>query len=288
MRRTLSKRSIAKLGQVCRLKVTEELEHGYYLEAWPLGQAFLPKRGLKEAVKTEQMLDVFLSKDPQGRLLASIELPKYKVGDVAYLRVKSLGHSGAFMDWGMSKDLLCPFIEQRVPMEEDRSYVVVIYQDEEERLAASSKLSMHLPEKVDSSAFKIGQAVELMVSSRSDLGYSAVIDGKVLGLIHHTLVLKPLRVGQKMTGYIHRIREDGKIDLGLRKPGQAARVDLAEQILQHLHENKGVSSLTDYSTPEEIFEQYRVSKALYKKTLSQLYKARKIEISKEQVRLAKK
>jgi len=178
---------------------------------------------------------------------------------------------------------MVPFAEQRVPMEVGRSYCVYLYIDNSGRVAASSKISHYLDEK--NSGFKSGQAVKLQVVSRSDLGYTAVIDGTHLGLIHNTDILQPLRMGQKLNGYIKGIRPDHKINLRIQRHGAAARDELGERILAHLAENSGESALTDKSSPEAIFSEYRTSKANYKKTLGRLYKAKKITISPEKITL---
>lgn len=285
MTKPLSLKRTPQLGQVSTLEVVSMTEHAYFLDAAKLGEAFLTKRFVDKPLQVGDRIEVFLHKDPQGRLVASTEKPKYQAGDVAFLRVKQIVAAGAFMDWGAKKDLFVPMVEQRIPMQEGRSYVVVLYQDNQGRLAASSKLSMHLPEHVEPKSYHYSQEVDCLVASRSDLGFTVVVNGQVLALIHHTLVLKPLRTGMRFKGYVLKIRDDGKMNIGIQKPGQAGRNDLADQILEHLKANGGRSHLTDYSNPEEIFEQYKVSKALYKKTLSQLYKARKIKISKTQVEL---
>lgn len=279
------KQQTAAVGQFNRLKVVKEVEFGLYLDGGRLGEVLLPKRYVPANAKSGDWLEVFIYLDSQDRLVATTEKPLASVGEVAYLRVTQVNRTGAFLNWGMPKDLLVPYSEQRVPMEAGRSYVVYLYLDNSGRIAASSKLSLYLDEH--NGDFRSGQAVNLLVASRSQMGYTAVINGTHLGLIHHSELLQPLHMGQKVKGYIQSIRDDGKINLTLQQPGQAGRDELAEQILQHLQAQGGRSDLTDYSTPEAIFAQYRVSKARYKKTLSQLYKARKIEIFDDHIALAK-
>ncbi|WP_038071290.1 CvfB family protein [Hydrogenovibrio kuenenii] len=271
------------IGQVNRLKVVKEVEFGLYLDGLQLGEILLPSRYVTAEAQVGEELDVFVYQDSQDRLVATTETPMASVGEVAFLKVNQVNRTGAFLDWGMPKDLLVPFAEQRVPMEEGRSYCVYVYVDNSVRIAASSKLSLFLSETNDD--FKTGQEVRLMVASRSDLGYTVVINGTHLGLIHNSDLLQPLRMGQKMKGYIKGIRPDLKINVTLQKLGKAGRQDLVGQILAFLAENKGVSTLVDKSSPEDIFAQYRVSKAAYKKALSQLYKERKIIIEPNQIRL---
>lgn len=274
---------MAQIGQVNRLKVVKEVEFGLYLDGGDLGEILLPNRYVPDSAKLGEKLEVFVYQDSQDRLVATSEKPLVSVGEVAFLKVNQVNRTGAFLDWGMPKDLLVPFAEQRVPMEEGRSYCVYVYVDSSGRIAASSKLSLFLKET--NTDFKSGQEVSLLVASRSNLGYTAVINGTHLGLIHNSDILQPLRMGQKMKGYIKGIRPDLKINLTLQKQGREGREELAEQILAHLAENQGHSTLTDKSSPEAIFKQYRVSKARYKKTLGQLYKARKITIEPDHIAL---
>ncbi len=274
---------MAQIGQMNRLKVIKSLEFGLYVDAEDLGEVLVPKRYAPNNAEVGQMIDVFIYLDSQDRLVATTDKPLAYVGEVAYLRVNQVNRTGAFLDWGMPKDLMVPFAEQRVPMEAERSYCVYLYIDNSGRVAASSKLSLYLHEK--NGDFKSGQEVRLQVVSRSDLGYTAVINGTHLGLIHNSDILQPLRMGQKLKGYIKGIRPDHKINLRIQRHGAAARDELGERILAFLAENNGESDLTDKSTPEAIFSVYRTSKANYKKTLGRLYKAKKITLSAEKITL---
>lgn len=274
---------MAKVGRVNQLKIVKEVEFGLYLDGENLGEILLPKRYVPEGVVIGQKIDAFIYLDSQDRLVATTDAPLASMGEVAFLKVTQVNKTGAFLDWGMPKDLLAPFSEQRVPMEKGRSYCVYIYEDKTGRIAASSKLSLHLSE--DGHQFKRGQDVNLLVSSRSDLGYSAVVNGTHLGLIHNSEILQPLRIGQKLKGYIKEVRADGKLNLAINKKGHAAVDELSAKILAHLAENNGVSNLTDKSTPEAIFAVYRDSKANYKRAIGRLLKLKKIVIEPNQIRL---
>ncbi|WP_319381525.1 S1-like domain-containing RNA-binding protein [Thiomicrorhabdus sp.] len=275
---------MAQIGKINELTVVKEVDFGLYLDGGKEGEILLPKRYVREDCKIGQKVKVFLYFDSQDRLVATTDLPRVSVGEVAFLKVKQVNRTGAFLEWGVPKDLLAPYAEQRVPMEEGRSYCVYVYRDKSGRIAASSKLSLFLSEN-NRFHFTRGQEVTLMVCSRSKLGYTAVIDGSYLGLIHNSELLQPLRMGQKLKGYIKQVRDDGKINLTLQKLGEEGIEEIEDRILAFLSTNGGVSELTDYSSPEEIFACYRISKARYKKALSRLYKARKILIEAEQVRL---
>jgi uncharacterized protein len=223
--------------------------------------------------------------DPDGTDEAALK----RIGEVAHLRVVGLSPFGAFLDWGLSKDLLVPFKEQRVPMKKGRTYSVYIYRDVTGRVAASSRLHRHLDEIDKRGVFEVHQPVELHVASRSDLGYSAVINGTHLGLIHNSDILQRPKLGDNISGYIKTIREDGRIDLSLTDlaPGRRGeqREALGERILKHLEEKGGSSPLTDKSPPEAIYQTYGVSKSNYKKALGKLYKEKRIVIDKEHIRL---
>jgi hypothetical protein len=274
---------MAQIGQMNRVKIVKSVEFGLYVDGSELGEVLLPSRYVPETAEVGQMIDVFIYLDSQDRQVATTDKPLASVGEVVYLRVNQVNRTGAFLDWGMPKDLMVPFAEQRVPMEADRSYCVYLYIDNSGRVAASSKLSLYLHEK--NGDFKSGQEVRLQVVSRSDLGYTAVINGTHLGLIHNSDILQPLRMGQKLKGYVKGIRPDHKINLRIQRHGAAARDELGERILAFLAENSGESNLTDKSSPDAIFKEYRASKANYKKTLGRLYKAKKITISSEKITL---
>jgi len=277
---------MAKLGQLNTLQIIKEVDFGVYLNGDHLGEILLPKRQVPQDATLNQWLEVFISLDSQDRLVATTDKPFATVGEVAFLRVSDVNRTGAFLNWGMSKDLLVPYAEQRIPMEEGRSYCVYIYIDSSGRIAASSKLSLYLEEYNHDNSFKKGQEVQLLVASRSDLGYSAVINGTHLGLIHVSEILQDLRTGQKLKAYIAKIRDDGKIDLSLQQRGKKGKEELTDKILEHLEKNGGFSPLADKSDPDAIFKQYRVSKANYKRAISSLYKGRKITISAEGITLA--
>jgi len=274
---------MAHIGQINQLEIVKEVEFGLYLDGGDLGEILLPLRYVPPKATVGQTLEVFIHLDSQDRLVATTDKPLAEIGEVAYLKVSDVNRTGAFMDWGMPKDLLVPYAEQRVPMEQGKSYCVFLYIDLSGRIAASSKLSMHLKETNDT--FKSGQPVKLMVVSRSKMGYTALINGTHLGLIHNSDILQPLRMGQKMQGYIKGIRPDHKINLTLQKRGLEAQDELGQMIMAVLEAHDGVSELTDKSTPEAIFDRYRVSKASDKKALGRLLSAKKINITPEKITL---
>ncbi|MGB1539893.1 MAG: CvfB family protein [Rickettsiales bacterium] len=273
------------IGNTNRLTVVKQLDFGFYLDGGVLGEILLPNRYAPSGCSAGDALDVFIYYDSEDRLIATTETPLAEVGQCAFMKVKDKGRFGVFLDWGLSKDLLVPFAEQRVPMEVGKSYVVYVFLDTTGRIAASSRLNRFLEEE-DFADFDTGQEVQLLVASRSDLGVKAVIDGTHLGLIHKNDLFKPVHMGDCLTGYIKTIREDDdRIGLTLQPPGAKGRDALSEAILRHLKENGGTSALTDKSPPDAIYKAFSVSKANYKKALGRLYKEKQITIAKDKIAL---
>lgn len=211
--------------------------------------------------------------------------PGVSAGECVLLRAVTVTKAGAFMDCGLERDLLVPVSQQLIPMAEGLSYVVYLYLDPNQRLIGSTKLHKFLDERAKNMA--PGEEVDLLIVNQTDMGYKAVINGTHLGLLYQDEVFQPLKPGDKIKGYIKGVREDRKIDLGLRPQNQQAQDELTDRILDFLQANGGNSTLTDYSPPDAIYKQYRVSKGNYKKALGALYKQRLISLSKDKVTLLK-
>lgn len=210
---------------------------------------------------------------------------KPTAGDCVFLQAITVTKAGAFMDRGAESDLLVPVSQQLTPMVKGQFYVVYLYLDPKQQLIGSSKLHKFLDERAKDMA--PGQEVDLLIVNQSDLGYKAVIDGTHLGLIYADDVFQPLHAGDRVAGYIKSIRDDNKIDLSLQRHSNAARSELEERILKHLERTGGSSTLTDYSPPDAIYRQFKVSKKNYKRALGALYKKRLITVSKEKISLTK-
>ncbi|MBU0858530.1 MAG: GntR family transcriptional regulator, partial [Alphaproteobacteria bacterium] len=272
------------LGKSARLQVVKQVGFGVYLDGKELGEILLPTRYVPPGCRVFDLLDVFIYMDSDDKIIATTEPPYVEIGQCACLKVIDKNAMGAFMDWGLSKDLFVPFKEQRVPMHPGRYYVVYVFEDNTGRISASSKLDHFLSERAEGH-FHPQQTVELMIASRSALGYKAIINDTHLGLLHNNDALVPLEPGQKITGYIKNIRPDDAIDLSLQQHGEELRHSLTQQILNHLKSQGGTSSLTDKSAADEIFQVYQVSKGNYKKALGQLYKEKKIIISDSEIKI---
>ena len=272
------------LGQYNSLRVIKKVEFGIYLDGGKYGDILLPRQYTDDRMAIGDSIEVFIYLDSEDRIVATTLKPKAVVGECAYLKVVQVNRIGAFMDWGLPKDLLVPFNQQQKPMQKGYSYAVYVYVDEStERIAASSRLEDFIADVPD--RLRPDQAVNLMIYAKSDLGFKAVIDGRYLGQLFENEVFRPLHFGEKLPGFIKRVRTDGKIDLILQQATSLTRSSLAESILKHLSDNNGVSTLTDKSPPDHIYSTYGVSKAAYKKALGALYKNRQIKIEKHRITL---
>ncbi|MBU3069943.1 GntR family transcriptional regulator [Aestuariicella sp. G3-2] len=277
---------MVQIGKFNRLKVVKLVDFGLFLDGDKFGNILLPKRYIPANTDIGDELDVFIYLDSEDEIIATTERPKVTVGECAYLKVTDVNRVGAFLDWGLPKDLMVPYNEQSNPMEEGKSYVVYVYLDPyTNRIVASSRLNRHLSE--ESLFFKPQQAVKLMICGRTDMGYKAVINNTHLGLLFKDDAFKPLKYGARTPGYIKAIRADKKIDLSLQLPPVQQRAQLTEQILEHLEARGGTSNLTDKSAPDDIYKEYNVSKGAYKKALGSLYKERRILIEPDKITLIK-
>ena len=275
---------MAQVGRFNKLEVVKEVDFGVYLDGAELGSILLPQRYMPEDCELGDWIDVFLYFDSEDLLIATTETPKVEVGRCEMLKVIDINNAGAFMDWGLPKDLLVPYSEQLKPMEVGYSYVVYVFHDQDsDRIAASTRLQDYLAE--ESVWIKPRQAVELLIAGRTDLGYKAVINDQYLGLIFRDDAFRPLKVGERLPGFIKNIRSDGKIDLVISQGTLQGDHDLGEQIIESLRASGGVSTLTDKSQPDEIYRTFKVSKKKYKQALGSLYRSKRILLSAEKIQL---
>lgn len=274
-----------EIGKVNKLKVLRVVTIGVYLDGDTIGDVLMPKRYVPYGTKEGDEVEVFIYLDSEDRLIATTETPLAMVGDFAYLKVVSVSNYGAFLDWGLMKDLLVPFREQKEKMEKDRSYVVYVYFDDETgRIAASAKIDRFLDNV--SPQYQPGDEVDLMIATRTELGYKAIVNGLHSGILYYNQVFKPLTMGLKLKGYIAKVREDEKIDLMLERPGYEKMDDLSEQVLAVLRAHGGAMQVSDKSSPRDIETWFKMSKKNFKKALGALYKKRLIIIEDEGVKLA--
>lgn len=242
----------------------------------------------EEAPQAQQgdELHVFVYSDTQANPIATTQMPVAKLGECACLKVRATTEHGAFLDWGIAKDLFLPFNEQRRPVHEGLKESVLIYLDNSGRLAASSHLDKHLTETDD--GFEAWQKVSILIYQRTDLGFKAVIENRAIGLLYKDEIFSDIKVGQTTTGYIKRLRPDHRIDLALQPTNDAIKGDLSDDIIEYLKKHDGMSLITDKSAPEDIYATFGVSKKNFKRALSALYKQRRIVIEADRVLLASK
>lgn len=277
---------MVNIGKYNKMKVVKSLDFGIYLDAGDGQEILMPKRYIPEETEIGDELDCFVYLDSEDRLLATTEEPFAMVGEFALLSVNSANHVGAFLDWGVSKELLVPFREQKVAMEEGRSYLVYIYVDEvSKRIAGSAKLHKFLDNVP--MEYVPNEEVDLIIMKRTDLGYKVIINGKHTGMIYHNQIFRPVRVGDHLKGYIKDIREDGKIDVMLQPMGYQKVVgNLEHTLLEMLEENDGFLPYTDKSDADAIMAEFHCSKKNFKKVIGSLYKQRKITILDNGIKLS--
>ncbi len=286
MRRNLSYlEAMAVIGKRNSLAVIRGSTPGVYLDGGEHGDILLPNRYVPKGVAMGDRLDVFVYKDSEDRLVATTEIPRAMVGDVATLKVVGVNqHVGAFLDWGLAKDLLLPFREQTGPVRLGQEVVVRVYLDEKtQRIVASMKLDKG--PSVEPANYRSGQAVEFVVTEKTALGFKALVEGAHPGLLYHDGLSRPVSVGQKINGFVRLLRPDGKIDLSLTEAGFRRVAPLAQRIVEALKRNGGGLGLDDDSSPEAIRKEFGVSKKSFKQAVGTLYKSRRIRFSKPGIEL---
>ncbi|WP_347692867.1 CvfB family protein [Rheinheimera fenheensis] len=265
------------LGKINRLTVKKQVKFGFYLDGLSWGEILLPNNVAPKDLQIGQTLEVFLYLDSEDQLIATTERPKIKVGEVAMLQVVATTKVGAFVNWGLKKDLLVPFSEQQLPLKEGQSYLLYCYVDNSNRIVASSKLDRHLHKTP--APYQAGDKVDIIISEQTDIGYKAVVNHQHWGVLYKNEVFKPLRRGDKLSAYIVKVRDDGKIDLRLNAATYKQALELTTQILTKLEQNGGKLALTDKSSPEQIYASFGVSKKAFKQAIGTLYKDKKIVIA---------
>lgn len=275
---------MAEIGKINSLRVVKEVDFGLYLDGGEHGEILLPKRYVPENIKPEDVLDVFIYLDSEDRIIATTETPHVMLGEFAYLKAVAVKSIGAFLDWGLMKDLFVPFREQKQKMEQGKWYIVTVYLDHEtKRLVASAKIEKFLDNLPPD--YETGEEVDLLIAGETDLGFNAIINNKHLGILYKNEIFQPLRKGERIKGYIKKIREDEKIDLLLQKPGYAKVDAISMKIINVLKQHNGFLPVTDKSDPETIYELFGVSKKTYKKAIGALFKFRIIDIEDKGIRL---
>jgi predicted RNA-binding protein (virulence factor B family) len=276
---------MAIIGKRNTLSIVRESAPGLYLNGGELGEILLPGRYIPHGLKQGETLDVFIYRDSDDRLVATTEAPYATVGEFACLEVVSVNlRVGAFLNWGLQKDLLLPFREQEMPARVGQKVVVFIYLDPKtDRIVASARLHRHLNR--DTPAYSEGQRVNLLITGETPLGYSAIVENAHRGLLYRDQMSTPLAVGQKLKGFVRTIRPGGKVDLSLDASGYKRVASLQQQIVHALELNGGRLAFDDDSSPEAIRDAFGVSKKAFKQALGALYKTRRIRFAKPGIEL---
>ncbi|MFW1676722.1 S1 RNA-binding domain-containing protein [Pontibacter sp. JAM-7] len=276
---------MASLGRFNTLRVSKVKDFGVYLKAGELGEILLPRSQCPDNLDIGDSVRVFVYLDSDDYLIATTQRPLACVGDFAMLRVAEVNDTGAFMDWGLSKQLLVPYSEQKPrPLTVGKRYLVHLYIDSaSERIVGTTKIDRFIDKTpVD---YKVGDAVDLVIANRTELGQKAIINQQHWGLIFHSDMLQTLYPGQRTQGYIKELRDDGKINLSLQKPGYSRVVDTTEKILEMLEEQEGYLPVHDKSSPETLFQLFGISKKAFKMAVGALLKQGKIELCQGGIRL---
>lgn len=275
---------MAKIGARANLKVIREKPFGYYLDGGDLGEVLLPRREAPAAPAIGDCLDVFLYNDSEDRPVATLKTPRAMPGQFARLQCVAVTQVGAFLDWGLPKELLVPFREQKSRMETGKSYLVYVQVDQvSNRIIASTRIARQLD--LIPHAFKPGDQVDLVVFGKTELGYKAIINGTHSGLLFAEGVFQPLQPGEHCQGYIASVRADGKIDLTLHAPGRSRVLGLEDRVLAELGARGGFWAIGDHSSAAEIHDELGVSKRTFKQAIGALLRKQSIRIEEHGIRL---
>lgn len=272
-----------KVGDYNVLKVLREADFGFYLDDGAEG-VLLPKRFVPEGLKVGHEIKVFIYHDSEGRLIATTQEPKGVVGEIVKLKAITVTNQGAFLDWGLMKDIFVPKSKQLGGMREGAEYLVKIYVDEQTgRVAATEKIEPFLSN--ENLTVKEKDIVDLVVYRRTDIGYLVIINNRHTGVLHFNEIYQNIGVGDKLKGFIKAIRPENKIDVVVGRPGYNRVEDEAEKILRLLNENNGYLPYHDKSDPGEIYNFFGISKKAFKMATGNLYKQQKITFTKTGIKL---
>jgi len=276
---------MADIGKINTLKVLRQLEHGMYLEGEGGNDILLPTKYIPEGTKIDDEIEVFIYRDSEDRIIATTLTPKAMVGEFAVLKAVAVTKFGAFLDWGLEKDLFVPFKEQKHKMLVGREYVVAVYLDEStDRVVASAKIGKFLSDETPE--FSTNEEVDVLVYAENEVGYNCIINNAYLGILYDNEVFEDLEIGQKLNAFVNKVRpEDGKTDLLIQPSGYAKMDDISKAVLEELKDSGGYIPVSDKSPADSVYERFGISKKNFKKALGALYKQRLIEIEKMGIRL---
>ena len=271
------------IGKINTLNIVKQQGGAIYLDSGTSGKVLLADKKPPANCQIGDTLDVFVYVDSEGHLAATTKHPLAQVDDIAWLKVVSINYIGVFLDWGLAKDLLVPFSEQHHDMEVGEFYLVKVFLDKQDRIAATTKIDRFISdEAVD---FTVGQQVSLLIADKTDLGIKAIINHQFWGVLYENELFQAIKKGQTIDGYIKQIRDDLKIDLSLHQAGYAKVELLTDKILAQLRQHNGELMLSDKSSPDAIYALFGVSKKVFKQAIGALYKDRLIHLDKNSIKL---
>ncbi|MEZ4883877.1 MAG: S1-like domain-containing RNA-binding protein [Chitinophagales bacterium] len=274
-----------KLGEFNTLKAYRQTDNGCYLcDEEELNEVLLPNKYVPDNLGQNDTIEVFIYKDSEDRITATTLTPKILLHQFAYLKVKDVNRFGAFLDWGLEKDLMVPYSQQNKKMRPNASYLVYLYIDDQtERLVGSCKLHHFLDQ--ENLTVTQGEEVDVVIWEQTDIGYNAIINDLHKGLIYKNEIFQKIHPGDKLRAYIKEIREDNKIDLSLQKQGYGNVISNIDPIIDALQKSEGFLPLNDKSSPDEIYKRMKMSKKTFKKAIGALYRERKIRIEADGIHL---
>lgn len=273
-----------KLGAFNRLTIVKEVDFGLYLDGGDEGEILLPRRYMPASFEIGQEIDVFLYLDQDERLIATTQQPLAQVGEFAFLDCSWVNEYGAFLNWGLMKDLFCPFREQKRRMEMGNGYIVYVTIDEDSyRIMATAKVDRYLSHEMP--PYQPGEEVNVLVWQKTDLGFKVIVNNTYAGLVYRDQIFKHIQTGDRLRGYVANVRPDGKLDITLQPTGRQQTLDFSDTLLAYLRDHDGRCELGDKSDAEEIKRRFEVSKKVYKRAIGDLYKRRLITLDGEGIRL---
>lgn len=274
-----------RLGDYNTLRIVKSVDFGLYLDGGEEGEILLPQRYVTKDMHIGDEIEVFIYLDQEERPVATTEHPIAKVGEFASLEVAWVNQYGAFLKWGLMKDLFCPFREQKKRMEQGQRHIIYIKVDKDSyRLMATAKVEKYLE---PAPAMKHGDPADILVWQKTDLGFKCIVNNRYQGQIYDNQIFQSLHSGDRLSGFIDHVRQDGKIDLTIQPSGRQHTLHFAEVLLRYLYENDGYCNLGDKSPAELIYDRFQVSKKAYKKAIGDLYRRRLITITDDGIRLVK-
>jgi uncharacterized protein len=274
-----------KIGEINTLEIQKETAIGLFLSDDLGMEVLLPKRYVPKKFQVGDKLDVFIYRDSEDRLISTTETPRAQLRELGWMTVKSVTEAGAFLDWGLSKDLFVPLKEQVVKLKEGETHLVYVYLDDlTQRLAASPRLERFLKELPE--GLEKGSTIKATIwKEHHPLGFQVIVNDKYLGMVYANQVFQDLKIGETLNAYVNAVRDDGRIDVMLQKPGHESIDDASKELIDALEKSNGFLPLTDKSSPEDIYSTLSMSKKSFKKAVGSLYKSRIIELQNDGIKL---